>query len=38
MAGSKKGKKKVLKNVAVGVAHIHATFNNTIVSLSLIHI
>ncbi len=34
MAGSKKGKKKVLKNVAVGVAHIHATFNNTIVSIT----
>ena len=34
MAGPKKGKKKVMKNVAVGVAHIHATFNNTIVSIT----
>ena len=34
MSGSKKGKKKVIKNVAVGVAHIHATFNNTIVSIT----
>ena len=34
MSGSKKGKKKVIKNVAVGVAHIHATFNNTIVTIT----
>ena len=29
-----KGGKKVKKNVVDGVAHIHATFNNTIVSIS----
>ena len=34
MAGPKKGKKKVSKNVAVGIAHIHATFNNTIVTIT----
>lgn len=28
------GKKKVSKNVAVGVAHIYATFNNTIVNIT----
>ncbi len=28
------GKKKVKKNVAVGVAHVQATFNNTIVTLT----
>ncbi|MCX5773493.1 MAG: 30S ribosomal protein S11 [Fusobacteria bacterium] len=27
-------KKKVLKNIAVGVAHIHSTFNNTIVNIT----
>ena len=27
-------KKKVLKNVNTAVAHIHSTFNNTIVSLA----
>jgi small subunit ribosomal protein S11 len=27
-------KKKVKKNVPVGVAHIHATFNNTIVTIT----
>lgn len=27
-------KKKVKKNVPVGIAHIHATFNNTIVSIT----
>jgi small subunit ribosomal protein S11 len=31
---TKKVKKKVMKNVAVGIAHIHATFNNTIVSIT----
>ncbi|MFH0800305.1 MAG: 30S ribosomal protein S11 [Pseudomonadota bacterium] len=30
----KKGKKKVKKNVAVGVVHILATFNNTIISVT----
>ncbi len=33
-AGAKKGGKKEKKNVPHGVAHIHATFNNTIVSIS----
>jgi ribosomal protein S11 len=27
-------KKKVKRNVPVGVAHIHATFNNTIVTIT----
>ena len=31
-------RKKVKKNVAEGIAHIHASFNNTIITLSLIHI
>jgi small subunit ribosomal protein S11 len=30
----KKGKKKVRKNVPVGVAHIKATFNNTIITIT----
>ena len=36
MAGKKKvvAKKKVKKNVPEGVAHIHSTFNNTIVTLT----
>ncbi|WP_338969468.1 30S ribosomal protein S11 [Spiroplasma endosymbiont of Labia minor] len=36
MANPKAGtaKKKVKKNIAKGIAHIHSTFNNTIVSLS----
>ena len=29
-----RGKKKEKKNVPLGVAHVRATFNNTIVSLS----
>ena len=29
-----KAKKKVKKNVPVGIAHIHATFNNTIVTIT----
>ena len=32
--GARRGKKKVKKNIAVGVVHIHATFNNTIVTIS----
>lgn len=32
-AGAAK-KKKVKKNVPVGVAHVHATFNNTIVTIT----
>lgn len=31
---SSKGKAKIKKNVTEGVAHIHATFNNTIVTIS----
>ena len=30
----KKGKKKVKKNVPVGVVHIRATFNNTLITVS----
>jgi small subunit ribosomal protein S11 len=30
----KKAQKKVIKNVAVGVAHIQASFNNTVVSIA----
>ena len=30
----KGGKRKEKKNIPVGVAHIHATFNNTIVTIS----
>ena len=36
MAGNKKTtvrKRKVRKNIARGVAHIHSTFNNTIVTI-----
>ena len=29
-----KSKKRVKKNVAEGVAHVHASFNNTIISIS----
>ena len=32
--GTAARKKKAKKNVPVGVAHIHATFNNTIVTIS----
>jgi small subunit ribosomal protein S11 len=31
---SKRGKKKVSKNIVAGVAHIHATFNNTVVTIT----
>ena len=31
---SVKGKKKVKKNVATGVAHIQSTFNNTIITIT----
>lgn len=34
MAQRKTGKKKVKKNIAQGVAHIRATFNNTIITIS----
>lgn len=31
---SKKGKKKIRRNVSSGIAHIKATFNNTIVTIT----
>jgi len=34
MAGPRRTKKKVKKNVPVGVAHIKATFNNTIITIT----
>ena len=34
MAKRKPGKKKVKKNIAQGVVHIQATFNNTIITIS----
>ena len=34
MAEARSKRKKVKKNVPVGVAYIHATFNNTIVTIS----
>jgi len=34
MATSSKPKKKVKKSVAEGIAHVHASFNNTIISIS----
>ena len=33
-AGAKKGGKRERKNVPHGVAHVHATFNNTIVTIT----
>ena len=33
-AGTARVRKKVKKNVAEGIAHIHASFNNTIVALT----
>ena len=30
----RKGKKKVKKNVQSGIAHIHSTFNNTMISIT----
>jgi len=33
-ATSSKGKKRVRKNVSEGIAHIHATFNNTIITIT----
>ena len=30
----KKGKKKVKKNVQSGIAHIHSTFNNTMITIT----
>lgn len=38
MAKAKKGaKRKVRKNIQTGVAHIHATFNNTVVTITDTH-
>jgi small subunit ribosomal protein S11 len=34
MAKAKKVKKKVRKNIQTGVAHIYATFNNTIITIT----
>ncbi len=34
MAAKKQGKKKVKKNIQTGVAHIQATFNNTIITIT----
>ncbi len=34
MAKAKKTKKRVKKNIQTGVAHIHATFNNTTITIS----
>lgn len=34
MAYKKKGKKKQLKNVGSGVAHVKSTFNNTLVTIT----
>ena len=33
-AVSKKGKKKVKKNVQSGIAHVHSTFNNTMITIT----
>ena len=32
--GAARGKRRVRKNIARGVAHIHSTFNNTIVTIT----
>jgi len=34
MGKSKKVRKRVRKNIQTGVAHIHATFNNTIITIT----
>ena len=34
MAKAKRVKKRVKKNIPTGVAHVHATFNNTIVTIT----
>ncbi len=34
MARPRSGKKKIKKNIPVGVAHIQSTFNNTVVTLT----
>ena len=33
-AGTNKGRKKVKKHVTDGVAHVHASFNNTIITIT----
>jgi small subunit ribosomal protein S11 len=33
-AGTARARKKVKKNVAEGIAHIHASFNNTIITIT----
>jgi small subunit ribosomal protein S11 len=33
-ASSSRGKKKVKKNIATGIAHVQSTFNNTIVTIT----
>ena len=32
--GASRGKRRVRKNIARGIAHIHSTFNNTIVTIT----
>lgn len=34
MANKPQGKRKIKKNIPKGIAHIHSTFNNTIVTIS----
>ncbi|WP_026389221.1 30S ribosomal protein S11 [[Acholeplasma] multilocale] len=34
MANKPQGKKRIKKNIPKGIAHIHSTFNNTIVTIS----
>ena len=34
MAKKRKSKRKVKKNIPMGIAHIHTTFNNTIVTIT----
>lgn len=34
MAGKKNTKRRIKKNIPVGAAHIHTTFNNTIVTIT----
>ena len=33
-AAAQKGRKKIKKNVLDGIAHVHASFNNTIITIS----
>ena len=34
MAKAKRVRKRVKKNIQTGVAHIHATFNNTLITIT----